>query len=88
MNIYSASPEIIAKVTTFIRSILPAIAVESLSIDSLNSQRIYPQSDGEKLSAGRGQLVSRTTLVVDESKMREGKLLDMGTYNQTFNTKN
>ena len=88
MNIYSASPEIITKVTTFIRSILPAVAVESISINSLNSQRIYPQSDGEKLSAGRGQLVSRTALVVDESKMQEGKLLDMGIYPKTLKTKN
>lgn len=87
MNIYSASPEIITKITTFIRSILPVVAVESLSIESLNSQRIYPQSDGEKLSAGRGQLVSRTTLVIDESKMKEGKLLDMGTYPKTRGAK-
>ena len=80
MNIYSTSPEIVTKVTTFIRSILPVVAVESIVHQSLNSQRIYPQSDGEKLSAGRGQLVSRTTLVIDESNMKEGKLLDMGIY--------
>jgi Mini-chromosome maintenance replisome factor len=78
MNIYSTPPEIATNVTAFIRSILPAVAVESISINSLNSQRIYPQSDGEKLSAGRGQLVSRTALVVDESNMQEGKLGDMG----------
>lgn len=80
MNIYSTSPEIITNITTFIRSILPAVAVELLSITSLNSKRIYPLSDGEKLSAGRGQLVPGTTLVVDESQMQEGKLLDMGIY--------
>jgi hypothetical protein len=80
MNIYSTPREIAAKVTAFIRSILPAVALESISINSLNSQRIYPQSDGEKLSAGRGQLVSRTALVVDESNMQEGKLRDMGIF--------
>lgn len=87
MNIYFTSPEIITKVTKFLRSILPAVAVESISIDSLNSERIYPQSDGEKLSAGRGQLISRTTLVVDESKMQEGKLLDKGISPNTLKTK-
>ena len=80
MNIYSTSPEIITKVAAFICSISPAVAFESISIESLNSQRIYPQSDGDKLSAGRGQLVSRTILVIDESKMEEGKLLDTGIY--------
>lgn len=78
MNIYSTPPEVVTKITTFIRSILPAVAVESISINSLNTQRIYPQSDGEKLSAGRGQLVSRTALIIDESHMQEGKLQDMG----------
>ena len=64
------------------------MAVESISIDSLNSHRIYPQSDGENFSAGRGQLVSGTTLVVDESKMQEGKLLDMGSVlNGKFNSR-
>ena len=78
MNIYSTSPEIINKITAFIRSIFPAVALESISINSLNSQRIYPQSDGDKLSAGRGQVVSRTSLIIDESKMQEGKLSETG----------
>ena len=88
MNIYSTSPEIVTKVTAFIRSILPAVAVESISIDSLNSQRIYPQSDGEKLSAGRGQFVSRTSLIIDESNMQEGKLQDMGKESPIFDSVN
>lgn len=79
MNIYSTPPDVIAKVTGFLRSILPAVVVESMSIKSLNSERIYPKSDGETLSAGRGQLVARTTLVIDDSKMLEGKLQDTGT---------
>jgi hypothetical protein len=78
MNIYSLPSPLISKITAFTKSILPAVAVQSVSIDTLNKQRIYPKSDGEKLSAGRGQLVSRTALIIDESNMQEGKLLDMG----------
>jgi len=78
MNIYSISPEIITNLTSFLRSVLPAVALESISIESLNSVRIYPKSDGETLSSGRGQLVARTTLIVDDSKMKEGKLEDTG----------
>jgi Mini-chromosome maintenance replisome factor len=79
MNIYSTSPEMVAKITAFVRSILPAVAVETMSIEALNKRRMYPKSDGETLSAGHGQLVPRTALLIDESKMQEGKLQDMGT---------
>jgi hypothetical protein len=60
------------------------VATESLTVETLNSQRIYPKSDGEKLSAGRGQYVSGMALVVDESGMSEGKLGDMGVRNLRF----
>jgi hypothetical protein len=78
MDIHSLPTTLIPKITTFIKSILPAVAVESISIDTLNKQRIYPKSDGEKLSAGRGQLVSRTQLIIDNSNIQEGKLFDLG----------
>ena len=78
INIYNTSPETIAKIVSFLRSILPATVVQEVSIKGLNAQRIYPKSDGEKLCAGRGQFVSRTALIIDESKMQEGKLQDMG----------
>jgi Mini-chromosome maintenance replisome factor len=77
MNIYSTPAAISAKITTLFRSILPALAAESISLKSLNTERVYPQSDGEKLSAGRGQLVSRTAMVIEDN-MQEGKLLDTG----------
>ena len=78
MNIYSLPPATVVALSSFLHSILPAVAVEQISIDTLNKKKIYPSSDGEALSAGRGQLVSRTALVIDESKMQEGKLLDAG----------
>ena len=78
MNIYFTPTAITTKITTFLRSVLPAVAAESISIKSLNAERIYPQSDGEKLSAGRGQLVFRTAMVIEDN-MQEGKLLDTGT---------
>lgn len=83
VNIYATPSDIVAKVTHFIRSVLPAVVVESISIDSLNSQRIYPKSDGEQLSAGRGQLIPKTALIIDETHMKEGKLQDMGNLPQT-----
>jgi Mini-chromosome maintenance replisome factor len=78
MNIYSTTPAIIGNLTKFLREILPALAVESLSIEGLNSTRLYPKSDGDSFSAGRGQFVSRTALVIDESGLQEGQLIDMG----------
>ena len=78
MNIYSLSQDLISPVVSFLKSILPAVAFESISIDSLNNHRLYAKSDGEKFSAGKGQLVPRTTMILDESSMKEGKLLDTG----------
>jgi Mini-chromosome maintenance replisome factor len=80
INIYDTRPETITKLTEFLRSILPATVIQPVSIADLNSKRIYPKSDGEKLSAGRGQFVSRTALIIDESKLDEGKLQDMGIF--------
>jgi len=78
LNIYSTSSEIITDLTLFIRSVLPAVAYESISIDNLNSTRLYAKSDGEQFSAGRGQFVPRTAMILDETSMKEGKLLDTG----------
>jgi hypothetical protein len=77
-NIYSTTPEIISNLTSFIRSILPTVATESISINTLNNRRLYAKSDGESFSAGKGQLVTRTTMILDETAMKEGKLQDMG----------
>ena len=79
MNIYSTTPKQIGDILSFLRSVLPAVAFESISIESLNGDRLYPKSDGERLSSGRGQFVSRTLILIDESKMGEGKLGDRGT---------
>jgi hypothetical protein len=78
MDIYSTPTHVVTNLTTFLRSVLPAVAVESISVDGLNSTRLYPNSDGERFSAGRGQFVARTTLVIDESNLQEGKLQDIG----------
>lgn len=78
LNIYSTSSEIVADLTLFIRSVLPAVAYESISIDNLNSTHLYAKSDGEQFSAGRGQFVPRTAMILDETSMKEGKLLDTG----------
>jgi len=79
MNVYSVPTATTHKLLAFLQSVLPAVAIEKLSIEYLNKQRLFPQSDGEKLSAGRGQFVARTALIIDESHMQEGKLLDTGT---------
>jgi len=77
MNIYSTPPEIITNLTAFLRSVVPALAVEPLSVDALNRSRLYPKSDGDKLCAGSSQLISGTTLLINDT-MQEGKLLDTG----------
>jgi hypothetical protein len=77
MNIYSTPPDIIANLIVFLRSVLPALSLESLSVDALNSSCIYPKSDGDKLCAGRGQFVSGTVLLINDT-MQEGKLQDTG----------
>jgi hypothetical protein len=77
MNIYSTPAHVIANVVAFLRSVLPALSLESLSVDALNSSCIYPKSDGDKLCAGRGQFVSGTALLINDT-MQEGKLQDTG----------
>src|SRR5271170_5641553 len=77
MNIYSTTPDMIANLVAFLRSVVPALSLESLSVDALNSSCIYPKSDGEKLCAGRGQFVSGTALLINDT-MQEGKLQDTG----------
>ena len=84
LNIYNVSPEVSKNLKNFLKSVLPAVAFESISIENLNSQRIYPKSDGENLSAGRGQLASRTALVIDDSNMNEGQLQDLGNLRQSI----
>ena len=79
MNIYCVPTATTQRLLAFLQSVLPAVAIEKLSIESLNNQRLCPRSDGETLSAGRGQFIARMALIIDETNMQEGKLLDTGT---------
>jgi Mini-chromosome maintenance replisome factor len=84
INIYSTPSATTKALTTFLQSVLPALAIQPLAIDLLNKTPLYPRSDGEKLFAGRGQYVSRTALVIDEAGLQEGKLGDTGVRNLRF----
>ncbi|GAA5888198.1 hypothetical protein JCM6882_000317 [Rhodosporidiobolus microsporus] len=64
-------------------SLVPSLATLELSVASLNdkSTRLAPRSRDESLESGQLQLASGTAVVVDLTKIGEGKLEDTGVRN-------
>ncbi|KAI8987216.1 putative alanine racemase-domain-containing protein [Pilobolus umbonatus] len=61
---------------------LTAHSVElPLTIDTLNGSKFSPKSVNENLESGLLQLVDGTTLIVDETVLNEGQLVDSGVRN-------
>ncbi|KAI8975269.1 putative alanine racemase-domain-containing protein [Mycotypha africana] len=69
----------------FLLELLSQLTVHSvalpLTIDSLNKSRFTPKSVNENLEAGVLQLIDGTLLVVDETMLDEGQLVDAGVRN-------
>ncbi|KAI7902457.1 putative alanine racemase-domain-containing protein [Cokeromyces recurvatus] len=72
-------------VTKTVADVLESLTVHSvnlpLTIDMLNKTRFSPKSVNENLEAGLLQLVDGTVLLVDETVLDEGKLVDLGVRN-------
>ncbi|CCJ30655.1 unnamed protein product [Pneumocystis jirovecii] len=81
INIRNCSPSILLRFREFLSSVLPAFVYEKIDIPSLNNNKFYPLSDGEKLQAGIMQLAKGTTVCFDETNMDEGTLNDTGVRN-------
>jgi hypothetical protein len=66
-------------------TILDSLSLHSvhlpLTIDGLNKTKFTPKSVNENLEAGILQLANGTTLLVDETVLEEGQLVDPGVRN-------
>jgi hypothetical protein len=71
----------VSSFTATLSSLLPRLTSLDLSIPSLNDPktRLAPRSRDESLESGQLQLAAGTAVVVDLTKIGEGKLEDTGT---------
>ncbi|KAG2181550.1 hypothetical protein INT44_008365 [Umbelopsis vinacea] len=63
------------------RKLVPAFVELPLSLDVLNTTNFYPRSNDENLHAGVLQLLDGTTVLVDETMLKEGTLKEQGVKN-------
>ncbi|KAG5518039.1 hypothetical protein PMAC_003225 [Pneumocystis sp. 'macacae'] len=81
VNIRNCLPNMLSKFKEFLSNVLPAFIYEKIDIHTLNNNKFYPLSDGEKLQAGIMQLAKGTVVCFDETNMDEGTLNDTGVRN-------
>lgn len=73
-----SSPELIPTLSHVLAELLPQHLLIPLSLDLLNKTPFLPESKEEDLHSGYLQLPPGTTILLTESAIREGKLLERG----------
>ena len=63
-----------------LKLLLPLADTLPLSLDTLNTKRFVPESQEEDLHAGLLQLPQGTVMLITEGDVREGQLLERGTF--------
>jgi hypothetical protein len=76
-----SSTELIPTLSHVLAELLPQYLPIPLSLDLLNKTPFLPESKEEDLHSGYLQLLPGTTILLTESAIREGKLLERGTMN-------
>jgi len=76
-----SSPELLPTLSHVLAEFLPQYLPISLSLDLLNKIPFLPESKEEDLHSGYLQLPFGTTLLLTESALQEGKLLEKGITN-------
>ncbi|KAI9288385.1 putative alanine racemase-domain-containing protein [Umbelopsis sp. AD052] len=68
-------------ISSILQKLVPAFVELPLSLDVLNTTNFYPRSNDENLHAGVLQLLDGTTVLVDETMLKEGTLKEQGVKN-------
>ena len=77
-------PPPIPTISAILRLLLPLTDTLPLSLDTLNKRRFVPESQDEDLHAGLLQLPQGTVVLITEGGVREGQLLERGTFADTL----